>query len=297
MTKLQEFYEKLNQYEPNSGTLELRSIIEKVLYSEPTKILYKGEYWDFFVTSDKKSGKTYTLRVNPKNLNKHEFEVVEMFKYFYVTQIKRINYVIGLYSDMYVKKETIKNKILNQKIGGQLLLDATKTEERFTKQGFQKCKKIEEIIGEHFIFLPDEIKNKYELFVPSNFTHNPDECPLSDIAFPKNKIDYWLSSLNYSIKASLEETNGLVVFYKENNNTLCFPAFFDNDKSIYLKEFIKDASLQFYGQYTSGIEEENISFEGHSLKDAQKFYKSKHDDVEFIREFDRFKTLNKKLEQ
>ena len=295
MTRLEKFNEHFNQYQLNDATFELKTIIDKVINDLPKTIYYKEEKWDVYETIDKTEGKTYVLKVNH---SRNEFELIEKLRHWHhITEIKRTNYYIGLYNEMYVEKEIIKNQIINHKIGAHLLVDAEKTEERFTQTGFQKSKSIKEIIGEHFIFINDEQQEKYEIFVPLDFTRNPGEGLIDCIKFNILKKEYWLSHLNNTIKASLEETNNLVVFYKENDNTVCFPAFFDGRKKIYIDGFIDDAKLQFYAIESSGVRDENISFEHHTIKDADKFYFERREIVDCLKEYERFENINKKLKK
>lgn len=268
MKKWQVFLEKLKNCANNIETKELLKIIDKTKTDYQT-ILYKGETWLEFKTEDELT----TLIFSPET---EEIEITSIYKKETVEEITKLYYRIGFFSDIYVEKEMVVNHYNAVNGGYQLLIEAEKTKQRFTKSGFQKEKDIKEIYSPYFIYRSEEAKEFCNFLIPKGITKLGYIGITENIHFCENNYSYYISGLNDTIKANPYDTNNLVVFYKDGEEHIkCFPLYFNYDKSIIIKPFNQEEYLQLEGKFSSGYKDENLSLENRTYHDAYTFIRNR----------------------
>lgn len=273
MNNWNNFLNELNKYENNAGITDLKKIIELIKNIEPTEGLHKGYNCLFFKYGN--DNKKIQLIYNPIEGN------IEITKRIIIDknteEIINTKYKIRTSFEMHVTKEEIINHYIKVDGGYQLLIEGEESIESFTESGFQKSKKLKSIYCPHFLFRSEKDRNRCDFIDYAGINYLLKQ---SDIHFEVLNIEYHLSSINHSIKASENETNNLVVFYKnetnETNETICFPAFFNKDKTIILKPFTTNPLLQYSAVTSSKYEDEEISFDGKTLDDAIAFLNSRY---------------------
>lgn len=270
MKEWNEFLNELQKYEINTGISELVNIINMIV-QKPKEISYKGYCWQEFTNENN----NITLRFCPRT-----WEVEIQKTYFLQENIKEIVYTyykIIFCEDMYVAKEEVVNQLTKVNGGYQVLIEGTMTQERFTETGIQKNKKAKSTYCPYFIFRSDADMGYCDFLVPKGMKHNNHGGINSHINFKESNIEYYLSSLNSSIKAYSEEINGFVVFFKTDNDApICFPAYFNDDKTIMLEPFINDPLFQLSAKHSSGYKDEDISLEGRTKEDANEYINNRY---------------------
>jgi len=264
LEKFKSFLKKLDDYEDNVRTIELKEAINKIINLTPKIERKKGSYYLIYQT-DNLIFKFNTLT--------SEIEIIHTECNEDIEKITATIYdIIALQHFIHIKTDSVVNCYIKTNNGYNLLLAGEKKDEFFTKKGFQVSQELTTIYCPNIIFRSEEDKD-YCNFV--NFEKQKDGYICVNLE--KTNSSYCLSSINDCIKANPKECKDYVVLYKDDtlNNQICFPAIYHHDKTLRVNLFIDKPLYQYSGLDKTPFDADAISFEGRTIEDFFGFEKER----------------------